>query len=113
MDQNGIKHICTTPYHPSSNGLAERAVQIFKQSLCRSSVREKISQVFIQVPNNSTFVHRSCTSWIVDGEIVMITTGLAQARFSNNSRKQSTEAKLAQDNKQPFRVLIEGEPVYV
>lgn len=27
MKQNGIKHIKVAPYHPSSNGLAERAVQ--------------------------------------------------------------------------------------
>ena len=30
VKQNGIQHIQTAPYHPASNGLAERAVQIIK-----------------------------------------------------------------------------------
>jgi hypothetical protein len=33
MKQNGIKHIKCSPYHPSSNGLAERFVQTFKQAM--------------------------------------------------------------------------------
>ena len=33
LKKNGIAHTASAPYHPSSNGLAERAVQIVKRAL--------------------------------------------------------------------------------
>ena len=35
--RNGIKHLRIAPYHPSSNGQAERTVQIFKLGMKKQS----------------------------------------------------------------------------
>jgi len=51
MERNGIKHICSAPYHPSTNGLVERAVQTFNQSLQQiqgTSIKEKLNKFFFK-----------------------------------------------------------------
>ena len=39
---NGVKHICVSPYHPGSNGLAERFVQTFKGAM-KKGVKDGLS----------------------------------------------------------------------
>ncbi len=34
---NGIRHITSVPYHPVSNGLAERAIQVIKRGLQKTA----------------------------------------------------------------------------
>lgn len=57
---NGIRHVQTAPYHPSSNGLAERAVQVVKQGIRKQStgsIHDKIARTLFQyriTPHSTT-----------------------------------------------------------
>ena len=44
---NGMKHVTSIPYHPASNGLAEKAIQTFKatmKKLTKGSLEERVMQ---------------------------------------------------------------------
>ena len=45
LEKNGIRHTTSAPYHPASNGLAERAVQIVKQGLKKMTQRNLIDRL--------------------------------------------------------------------
>ena len=59
---NGIQHVQIAPYHPSSNGLTERAVQVIKQGISKQStgtLNDQISRVLFQyriTPHSTTGV---------------------------------------------------------
>ena len=59
MSSNGISHVKVAAYHPSSNGLAERAVQIFKRNMERQTtgtVKTKLARFLFnyRTPPHST-----------------------------------------------------------
>ena len=41
--KNGIKHVKSASYHPASNGLAGRAVQVFKEAMKQADPQEVLS----------------------------------------------------------------------
>lgn len=56
MKRNGIKHITSAPFHPATNGLAERFVQTLKQSLRamkgeNGTLQKKIANILLTYRN--------------------------------------------------------------
>ncbi|CAH8607841.1 unnamed protein product [Dicrocoelium dendriticum] len=63
VTNNGIRNIKTAPYHPASNGLAERAVQAVKQGLLKRRVRNLYTLPTVPQPLRPPEAETSYNFW--------------------------------------------------
>lgn len=117
LRQNGICHTRSPPYHPATNGAAERVVQTFKRALRTGtkdagSLRSKLSRFLLSyrtTPHSSTgqapaelFLHRS------------LRTRLDILRPSGDrALEQQQRAKAAHDKHAQDRSFVMGQKVLV
>ena len=99
LKKNGIRHLTSPPYHPSSNGLAERYVQTFKRALKKQHVEDIQCQL-------SQFLFRyrttpQATTGISPCEMLMgrhLRTHLDNLRPNLSTRIQTRQAHQKQDH---------------
>ena len=115
MKNNGIKHIKVSPYHPASNGLAERAVRIFKEGyekMEEGSVQTKLSRFLLSY---RTTPHS--TTEVPPAELLMkrkLHTQLNRLipSIANRVRDKQSQQKTAHDYHAKEREMVEGQAVY-
>ena len=107
MRENGIKHIKSSPYHPASNGEAERFVQTFKHALKAAkndpgSLNQKLARFML--------AYRNATTGVSPAELFLkraLRTRLDLLRPSLRSRVESKQAdqKQLHDTHSRFQLL--------
>ena len=116
MTQNGVLHITSAPYHPSTNGLAERAVQTFKQALKRiqgSSIQEKLSKFLFQyriTPHTTTGI---APAELLMGRRLRSRLDLLFPTVSQKVESKQLKQKKEYDATKPVRTFSIGDLVYV
>ena len=67
-EANGIRHIVSPPYHPASNGAAERAVQVVKQALRKQVFDSRDAGCSLQHQLSNFLLKYRCTPHTVTGQ---------------------------------------------
>ena len=110
MKQCGIHHMCSSPFHPSSNGLAERAVQTFKSSLKKleGNVKSRLYTFLARYRVTPHFITELSPAELLMGRKLQTTLDLMHPDVS---RKVTTKLTSSSSRKPP-RTFSVGDKVF-
>lgn len=115
VKRNGIRHITTAPYHPATNGLAERAVQTFKAGLNKSihgDVETKLARFLFSyrtTPHSTTGV---TPAELMMGRKLRNHLDLIQPDLSSRVLARQTNQKIGHDKRVKERHIAVNQPIY-
>ena len=115
LKNNGILHLKSAPYHPSSNGLAERAVQTFKQGMKKftdGDLRDRLSRFLAHyrtTPHTTTGV---CPAELLLGRRPRTRLDLLRPSVSTRVDHKQLQQKQVHDDKARVQNFSVGERIY-
>lgn len=94
MSLNGIRHSLTAPYHPRSNGLAERAVQTFKNAVKKMEgpLHERIARFLFSYRITPQSTTEQSPSELLMGRRLRSVLDTAHPDFTQPSQKEKTNS---------------------
>ena len=113
---NGIKHYTSAPYHPASNGLAERAVQIVKKGLKKvtsGDIQTRLAKSLFNyrmTPQNTTGVS---PAELLLGRRPRTRLDLIKPNTADRVERKQLEQKARYDRSAKYRVFKVGDCVFV
>jgi len=120
MSKNGIKHTLVPPYHPSSNGAAERAVQVVKRGLAKLdtayphlSLKQKLANFLLayrDTPQSTTGVS---PAELMLGRRLRTRFSLLKPNLAQAVEKRQVQQKVAYDTRTKYREFDVGDTVCV
>ena len=116
LKQNGIQHVRTSAYHPSSNGLAERYVQTVKQGLRKitlGSMESRVARLFSRYRVTPQSTTGRSPAELMFGRKLRTRLDLLRPDLSSRVRQQQTIQKQNHDTHAKQRDINTGMEVYV
>lgn len=117
MKNNGIRHVTSAPYHPSTNGSAERTVQSFKSAMKKMSSSPSVDSIQTRV-NRFLFAYRTTpqtTTEMSPAELLMnrkLTTKLSLIKPNLQRRLSAKQGNILTGNA-PSRSFSVGDEVWM
>ena len=115
LTKNGIRHVTSAPYHPSSNGLAERAVQTVKQGLKKlreGSVKDRVARFLFTYRNAPQSTTGNSPAELLFGRKLNTRFDQLKPDLLTTVQKNQQRQKFNHDNHSSQRSIKEGDLVY-